>query len=108
MRIPTTPHMKPTSKNAKPLTCENRFRVHVSFAFSGMNRTVSALSVTLRSPQLRDGACIIASLAHWVVQPALRTVSCFILSAMTRFIASVFLYPNRVSFHEAFEVLEPD
>ena len=37
-----------------------------------------------------------------------RTASYFILSSMTRFIASVFLYPNRVSFHEAFEVLEPD
>ena len=27
---------------------------------------------------------------------------------MTEFIAYVFLYPNRVSFNEAFEVLEPD
>ena len=27
---------------------------------------------------------------------------------MTGFIASVFLYPNRVSFLEAFEALEPD
>ena len=27
---------------------------------------------------------------------------------MTGFIASVFLYPNRVSLKEAFEVLEPD
>jgi hypothetical protein len=27
---------------------------------------------------------------------------------MTGFIAYGFLYPNRVSFHEAFEVLEPD
>lgn len=27
---------------------------------------------------------------------------------MTGFIASVFLYPNRVSLTEAFEVLEPD
>jgi len=29
-------------------------------------------------------------------------------SAMTGFIASVFLYPNRVSLKEAFEGLEPD
>jgi hypothetical protein len=27
---------------------------------------------------------------------------------MTGFIAYGFLYPNRVSFHEAFEALEPD
>ncbi len=27
---------------------------------------------------------------------------------MTGFIASIFLYPNRVSLKEAFEVLEPD
>ncbi len=37
-----------------------------------------------------------------------RTAPYFILSAMTGFIASVFLYPNRVSLKEAFEVLEPD
>src|SRR6266436_7009021 len=43
MRIPTTPHMKPTSNNAKKLTCESRFGAPVSFAFSGMNRVVSAL-----------------------------------------------------------------
>ena len=42
-RIPTTPPMKPTSKNAKKLTCESRFGAPVSFAFSGMNRVVSAL-----------------------------------------------------------------
>lgn len=43
MRIPTTPHMKPTSNNAKKLTCERRFGAPVSFAFSGMNRVVSVL-----------------------------------------------------------------
>jgi hypothetical protein len=80
----------------------------VSFAFSGMNRAVSALLVISRSPGLRDGACTVASLAQWVDQPAPRTVSYFIPSAMTGFIASVFLYPNRVSVHEAFEALEPD
>ena len=37
-----------------------------------------------------------------------RTAPYFIPSAMTGFIASVFLYPNRVSVKEAFEVLEPD
>ena len=37
-----------------------------------------------------------------------RTASYFIPSAMTRFIAYVFLYPNRVSLTEAFEVPEPD
>jgi hypothetical protein len=37
-----------------------------------------------------------------------RTTPYFIPSATTGFIASVFLYPNRVSLTEAFEVLEPD
>src|SRR5438132_14226781 len=37
-----------------------------------------------------------------------RIASCFIPNAMTGFIASVFLFPNRVSHWEAFEVLEPD
>jgi HNH endonuclease len=32
-RIPTTPPMRPTSKNAKKFACENRFGVPVSFAF---------------------------------------------------------------------------
>src|SRR5215472_1867606 len=108
MRIPTTPPMKPTSKNAKKLICESRFGVLVSFAFFGMSRAVSVLFVISRSPGLRDGACITASLAQWVVQPVPRTASCFIPSAMTGFIASVFLYPNRVSCPEAFEALEPD
>ena len=107
-RIPTTPLVRPTSKNAKKLTCGSRFGVLVSFAFSGMNRAVSALFVISRSPGLRDGACTIASLAPWVARPARRTVSCFIPSAMTEFISYVFLYPNRVSFQEAFEALEPD
>src|SRR5262249_55660163 len=95
-------------KNAKKLTCESRFGAPVSFAFSGINRAVSALFLILRSPGLRDGACTIASLAQWVAQPAPRTVSYFIPSAMTGFIAYVFLYPSRVSSTEAFEALEPD
>jgi len=33
---------------------------------------------------------------------------CFIPSAMTEFIAYVFLYPNRVPLKGALEVLEPD
>ena len=37
-----------------------------------------------------------------------RIASCFIPNAMTGFVASVFLFPNRVSPWEAFEVLEPD
>ena len=37
-----------------------------------------------------------------------RIVSCFIPNAMTGFIASVFLFSNRVCHWQAFEVLEPD
>lgn len=80
----------------------------VSFAFSAMNSAVSALFVISKSPGFRVGACTTASLARWVVQPAQQTVSYFIPSATTGFIAYVFLYPNRVSFREAFEVLEPE
>jgi hypothetical protein len=108
MRIHMTPRTKPTSKDVKRLTCESHFGVLVSFASSGTNRAVFVLFAKLRSPGLRDGACTTASLALWVAQPALRTVSCFIPSAMTGFIASVFLFPNPVSFQEAFEALEPD
>lgn len=107
-RIPTTLPMRPTSKDGKKLICGNRFGVHVSFAFSGMNSAVSALFVISKSPGFRVGACTTASLARWVVQPAQLTVSYFIPSAMTGFIVYVSLYPNRVSFQEAFEVLEPD
>jgi hypothetical protein len=42
------------------------------------------------------------------VRPVPRTAPYFIPSAMTGFITSVFLYPNRVSLKEAFAVLEPD
>src|SRR5947207_6617403 len=35
--------MKPTSNNAKKLTCESHFGAPVCFAFCGMNRVVSAL-----------------------------------------------------------------
>jgi len=38
----------------------------------------------------------------------LRIAFCFIPSAMTGFIAYVFLYPNRVPLKGALEVLEPD
>ena len=38
----------------------------------------------------------------------LRIAFCFIPSAMTEFIAYVFLYPNRVPLKGALEVLEPD
>lgn len=107
-RIPTTPPMRPTSRNAKKLTCENRFGVPVSFAFSGGNSAVSALFVTSESPGLRAGVCTIASPARWVVRTAQRTACYFTPSAMTGFIAYVFPYRNRVSFQEAFEVLEPD
>src|ERR1035437_3312719 len=72
-RIPTTPPMRPTSRNAKKLTCENRFGVPVSFAFSGGNSAVSALFVTSESPGLRAGVCTIASPARWVVRTAQRT-----------------------------------
>jgi len=37
-----------------------------------------------------------------------KTVFYFTPSAMTGFIASVFLFPNRVSVRRRFEVLEPD
>ena len=43
-----------------------------------------------------------------MVRNAARTTFCFIPSAMTGFTACVFLFPNRVSPKEAFEVLEPD
>jgi len=104
----TIPRMKPTSKIEKALICWIRFGVLVLFAISGMNNVVSVWHARPKSPASRDGACTPASPASWVVRPVSRTASYFIPSAMTGSTACVFLYPNRVSLTEAFEVLEPD
>lgn len=74
----------------------------------GRTSMASALLAVLGSPGLRAGVCTTASLVRWVVRPAQRTASYSTPSAMTGFTANVFLSLNRVSFQEAFEVLEPD
>ena len=107
-RTPTILPMKPTSRNAKRITCGTPSEALVFFAISGMNNVVSVWHARPKSPESQDGACTPASPASWVVRPAPRTASYFIPSAMTGFTACVFLYPNRVSLNEAFEVLEPD
>ena len=107
-RTPTILPMKPTSSNAKRITCGTPSEALVFFAISGMNNVVSVWHARPKSPASRDGAYTPASPASWVVRPAPRTAPYFIPSAMTGFTACVFLYPNRVSLNEAFEVLEPD
>src|ERR1017187_5607423 len=107
-RTPTILPAKPTSRNAKRITCGTRFEALVFFAISGMNNVVSVWHARPKSPASRDGACTPASPASWVVRSVSRTASYFIPSAMTGSTACVFLYPNRVSLTEAFEVLEPD
>ncbi len=107
-RTPTILPAKPTSRNAKRITCGTRSEALVFFAISGMNNVVSVWHARPKSPASRAGACTPASPASWVVRPVPRTASYFIPSAMTGSTAFVFLYPNRVSFNEAFEVLEPD
>src|SRR5260370_41224883 len=47
---------KPTSNNAKEPICRKRFGVLVRFAFSGMNKTGSALCATPKSLGSRAGA----------------------------------------------------
>ena len=94
-------------KNRKVLTCWIRSGVLTLFAISGMNKTDSALRATQKSLGSPDGAFIIASPGLWVVRAAPRTAFYFIRSAMTRFIANIFPYRNRVSPKEAFEGLEP-
>src|ERR1700756_3969606 len=98
--------MKPTSKNAKGLTCWKRFGVLVLFATSGMNNVVSARCAIQKSPGSPAGAFITASHVRWVVRQLLATAFYFIPSAMTGFIVSVFPFRNRVSLQEAFEGLE--
>src|SRR5262250_1161360 len=98
--------MKPTSKNAKGLTCWKRFGVLVLFATSGMNNVVSARCAIQKSPGSPAGAFITASHVRWVVRQLLATAFYFIPSAMTGFIVSVFPFRNRVSSKEAFEGLE--
>ena len=53
---------KPTSKNAKGLTCWKRFGVPALFAISGMNNVDSARSAIQKSPGSRAGAFITAPL----------------------------------------------
>jgi len=103
----TIPRMKPTSRNAKEITCWTRFGVLIHFAISGMNNADSALCVIRKSPASRAGAFTIASPGCWVVPTVPRTAFYFIRSATTGFTTSVFLYRNRVSPKEAFEGLEP-
>ena len=97
---------KPTSKNAKGITCWRGFGVLGPFAFSGMNNVDSVLCATQKSLAPRDGVFITASPVRWVVRAASRTAFYFIRSAMTGFMTSVLLYQNRVSAKEAFEGLE--
>jgi|SRR6516225_1474780 hypothetical protein len=52
---------KPTSKNAKGLTCWTRFEVAARFAISGMNNVGSAHCAIPKSPGLPAGAFITAS-----------------------------------------------
>jgi serine/threonine protein kinase len=52
---------KPTSKNAKGLTCWTRFGVRALFAISGMNDVDFARSAIQKSLGSRAGACITAS-----------------------------------------------
>jgi RNA-directed DNA polymerase len=60
-RTRTIPPMKPTSKNAKGLTCWKRFGVPALFAISGMSNVDSARSAIQRSPGSQAGAFITAS-----------------------------------------------
>src|SRR5580693_5379645 len=71
-----------------------------------MNNVVSARCAIQKSPGSQAGAFITASHVRWVVRQLLATAFCFIPSAMTGFIVSVFLFRNRVSSKEAFEGLE--
>src|SRR5258708_37833033 len=98
--------MKLTSRNAKEIICRKRFGVLVLFAFSGMKKPDFAPNATSESHGSRVGGFTTAPPVCWVVQRVRKTASYFILSATTRFIASIFPSRNRVSPKEAFEGLE--
>jgi hypothetical protein len=100
--------MRPTSRNAKQITCGTRFGVLVLFAFSGMNNVDVAPCATRELPGSQVGAFTTVPPVFGVVRPTPRTAFYFIRSAMTGFIVSVLLCRNRVSLLEAFEGLEPD
>ena len=87
---------KPTSKNAKGITCWRGFGVLGPFAFSGMNNVGSVLCATPKSLAPRDGVFITTSPVQWVVRAASRIAFYFIRSAMTGLMPSVLLYQNRV------------
>ena len=107
-RTPTILPMKPTSRNAKQITCGTRFGVRVLFAFSGMNNEDAVPCATRELPGSQVGAFTTTSPVSWGVRPMPRTAFYFIRSAMTGFIVSVWPYRHRVSLWEAFEGLEPD
>jgi hypothetical protein len=93
---------RPTSRNAKQITCRTRFGVRVLFAFSGKNNADSALYAALKSLGTRAGALTTAFHVYWVVQKVPRIAFYFTQSATTGFIASVFPSRSRVSFKKAF------
>jgi hypothetical protein len=94
--------MKPTSWNAKRLTCWRRFGVPVLFAVSGMSNMDSARSAHKNHPDHR----LAPSLLRPDGSTGATNLVYFIPSAMTGFIVSVFPFRNRVSSQEAFEGLE--
>src|SRR5258708_11962005 len=98
--------MKLTSRNAKEIMCRKCVGVLVLYAFPDMNRPDLAPNATSESHGSRVGGFTTASPVCWVVQRVRKTASYFILSATTRFIASIFPSRNRVSPKEAFEGLE--
>jgi len=103
-RTRTTLPTRPTSRNAKQMTCRTRFGARVLFAFSGMNNADSALYAALQSLGTRNGALTTAFHVYWVVERCrdLRLLHPECQSAMTGFITSVFPSRSRVSFKEAF------
>src|SRR5260221_4120073 len=93
-RTRTIQPMKPTSKNAKGLTCWKRFGLSALFAISGMSNVDSARSAIQQSPGSQDGAFITASPVSWVVPIVPRTVFYFITSDIHGFIDSDCLLHN--------------
>ena len=98
----TIQQMKPTSRNAKQITCRTRFGVRVLFAFSGLNNADSAPYATLKSLGTRDGALTTAFHVSWVVRKVPRIAFYFTQSATTGFIARVFPSRSRVFLKKAF------
>ena len=86
----------PTSRNGLMCRWSARSKENDGYCTSGKNKGVSAQSVTKRSPKSRDGTAIMFSGDQKEDQIGQKTGCCFIPPVISKFIARVYTWRNRV------------